>query len=145
MHWKIVATGKPSLPWARDGIADYAQRFSRYARLEIEYLREAPRPQLEERMLHASEGCLRIAMDERGRSFTTDTLCQKVDRWELDGTKRIALLIGGADGHSPALRSQCLDIWALSPLTLQHELALVVLLEQIYRVYTIKRGEPYHR
>ncbi|MFN5961206.1 MAG: 23S rRNA (pseudouridine(1915)-N(3))-methyltransferase RlmH, partial [Verrucomicrobiota bacterium] len=90
-------------------------------------------------------GCLRIAMDERGRSFTTDALHQTVNRWELDGTKRIALLIGGADGHSPALRSQCRDIWALSPLTLQHELALVVLLEQIYRVYTIKRGEPYHR
>jgi 23S rRNA (pseudouridine1915-N3)-methyltransferase len=86
MHWKIVATGKPSLPWARDGIADYSQRFARYARLEIEYLREAPRPQLEERMLQASEGCLRIAMDERGRAFTTTALRESVDRWEMAGT-----------------------------------------------------------
>lgn len=145
MHWKILAVGRPALPWARDGIADYTTRFTRMGQLEIEYIRDGPRDKVEERLLRASEGCLRIAMDERGRSFTTTALRESVDRWEMAGTKRIALLIGGSDGHSPSLRSASQEIWALSPLTLQHELALVVLLEQIYRVYSIKRGEPYHR
>jgi 23S rRNA (pseudouridine1915-N3)-methyltransferase len=61
------------------------------------------------------------------------------------GIKTISLLIGASDGHTKDLRSQADEVWSLSPLTLQHELALVVLLEQLYRAYTIKRGEPYHR
>jgi 23S rRNA (pseudouridine1915-N3)-methyltransferase len=59
--------------------------------------------------------------------------------------KEVSFLIGGADGHDPAVRHAADLVWALSPLTLQHELALVVLLEQLYRAYSIKRGEPYHR
>ena len=59
--------------------------------------------------------------------------------------KKLTFLIGGADGHPPELRERCDETWSLSKLTMQHELALVVLLEQLYRVFTIKRGEPYHR
>jgi 23S rRNA (pseudouridine1915-N3)-methyltransferase len=59
--------------------------------------------------------------------------------------KRVALLIGGADGHSPVLRGAADHVLSLSAFTLQHELALVVLLEQIYRVHTLLKGEPYHR
>ncbi|MCL4157186.1 UNVERIFIED_CONTAM: hypothetical protein GTU68_053390 [Idotea baltica] len=78
--------------------------------------------------------------------WTTAQFVDRINEWEMDpGIKTISLLIGASDGHTPALRRQCLAIWALSPLTLQHELALVVLLEQLYRAYTIKRGEPYHR
>ena len=145
MHWKIIVVGRPALAWARDGMADYEGRFRRMGRLEIEYLREGPRDKVEERMLRASEDHVRVAMDERGRNFTTTALREQVDRWELDGVRRVALLIGGADGHSESLRAACREVWALSPLTLQHELALVVLLEQLYRVHTMKRGEPYHR
>ena len=145
MNWKILAVGKPSLPWARDGIADYFSRFHHYAKMEVEYLKEGPRELLEERLLKASEGSLRIVLDERGQRLSTAGWRFAIDKWELAGTKRISLLIGGADGHSPALRAQADEVWSLSALTMQHELALVVLLEQLYRVYTIKRGEPYHR
>ena len=72
-----------------------------------------------------------------GRTFT-----QLETRPQL---KKVAFLIGGADGHPPELRERCDEIWSLSRMTMQHELALVVLLEQLYRVFTIKRGEPYHR
>ena len=145
VNWKILAVGKPSLHWAREGIEDYFSRFSRYAKVEVEYLKDGPRPQLEERFIKASEGSLRIVLDERGQCLSTAGWRFAIDQWELAGTKRISILIGGADGHSPALRSLADDVWSLSALTLQHELALVVLLEQLYRVYTIKRGEPYHR
>lgn len=145
MNWKILAVGKPALPWARDGIEDYFARFTRYARVEVEYFKDAPRPVLEERFLKASEGSRRIVLDERGQRLSTTGWRFAIDQWELAGTKRISILIGGADGHSPELRAQADDVWSLSALTFQHELALVVLLEQLYRVYTIKRGEPYHR
>ncbi len=145
MHWKILAVGKPALPWARQGIDDYLGRCARYAKVEVAYLKDGPRPQVEERFLKNSEGSCRIVLDERGERLTTGAWHAAVDRWELLGTKRISLLIGGADGHSEALRDRADAVWSLSALTLQHELALVVLLEQLYRVYTIKRGEPYHR
>ena len=145
MNWKILAVGKPALPWAKQGIEDYLGRCTRYAKVEIGYLKDGPRPQVEERFLKASEGSRRIVLDERGKQFTTAEWHAALDRWELASTKRITLLIGGADGHSAALRESAQEVWSLSALTLQHELALVVLLEQLYRVYTIKRGEPYHR
>lgn len=146
MHYRIIAIGKPALEWAREGVADYLKRLQRYTKVELQYLKEGTAVQNSERLLEASAGCLRIVLDERGRLQTTAAARQSVDRWEMDaGVKRVAFLIGGADGHTETLRKEAGELWALSPLTLQHELALVVLLEQLYRVYTIKRGEPYHR
>ena len=145
MNWKILAVGKPALPWAKQGIDDYLGRCTRYTKVEVEYLKDGPRLQVEERFLKGSEGSRCIVLDERGKRLTTAAWHTAVDRWELAGTKRVTLLIGGADGHSDGLREGADEVWSLSALTLQHELALVVLLEQIYRVYSIKRGEPYHR
>lgn len=146
MHFKIMVIGKPSLDWARGGITDYFQRLTRYTKADMEYLKEGTTAQNGERLLKGSAGCRRIVMDERGTQFTTAAARERVDRWERDaGIKSVAFLIGGADGHDDALRSKADELWALSPLTLQHELALVVLLEQLYRIHTIKRGEPYHR
>lgn len=145
MNWRIIAAGKPSLTWAKAGIEDYERRLIRMARLEIVYLKESPAATLGERSLEASAGCRRVAMDERGRLMDTAEFVTLVDRWEMEGVKRVALIIGGSHGHTPATRAAVDDTWAMGRLTLQHELALVVLLEQIYRVHTIKRGEPYHR
>lgn len=146
MHLKLIAVGKPSLDWARGGIADYLGRLVRYTKASLEYIKEGTAAQNSERLLKASEGCRRIVMDERGTLLTTGAARQAMDRWERDaGTKQVAFLIGGADGHTDAVRSRADEMWALSSLTLQHELALVVLLEQLYRIHTIKRGEPYHR
>jgi 23S rRNA (pseudouridine1915-N3)-methyltransferase len=146
MHLKIFAIGKPSLDWARGGIADYHQRLIRYTKASLEFLKEGTAAQNGDRLLKASEGCRRIVLDERGKLPATLDVLKAVDRWERDaGIKSVAFLIGGADGHTDTVRSRADEMWALSPLTLQHELALVVLLEQLYRVHTIKRGEPYHR
>ncbi|MFV1994057.1 MAG: 23S rRNA (pseudouridine(1915)-N(3))-methyltransferase RlmH, partial [Verrucomicrobiales bacterium] len=92
-----------------------------------------------------SEGCLRILLDERGDALTTAALRERVDRWEGQGVKSAAFLIGGAEGHGEKIRGAADLVLGLSAFTLQHELALVVLAEQLYRVYTMKRGESYHR
>ena len=146
MNWKIIAIGKPSLNWARHGIVDYLNRLTRYGKTEIEYLKAGTPASCSERLLKASAGSRRIVMDERGPLRNTAAAREQFDLWEMDLTvKRVAFLIGGADGHTDALRREADELWALSPLTLQHELALVVLLEQLYRIQTIKHGEPYHR
>ena len=146
MTWKIYAAGKPALAYAKTGIAEYLKRLGRGPKVEVIYLKASDSETVSRDLLARSAGTFRIALDERGTAWTTDQLVEKINQWEMDsGLKTISLLIGASDGHTAALRRESDAIWALSPLTLQHELALLVLLEQLYRTYTIKRGEPYHR
>jgi 23S rRNA (pseudouridine1915-N3)-methyltransferase len=145
MHWHVFAIGKPKLGFARDGIEEYATRLRPLAAVTIDYLKPAAGEEESTALLRRSEGMYRVALDERGAQFTSRDLAAKVGQWEQDRIKDIALLIGGADGHSPALRAKADITWALGKLTLQHELALVVVMEQIYRAYAIKAGLPYHR
>ena len=145
MHWHIFAIGKPKLGFARDGIEEYATRLRPLASITVEYLKPAAGEEESAALLRRSEGMYRVALDERGTQFTSREFAAKVSQWEQDRIKDIALLIGGADGHSAALRAKADMNWALGKLTLQHELALVVVMEQIYRAYAIKAGLPYHR
>lgn len=118
----------------------------RYTAVALTHGKERGADQNSAQLLASSEGTFRIGLDERGRELTTGGLVEVINRWELEGSvKTVGLLIGGADGHTEGLRSECQTLWRLSSLTLQHELALLVLLEALYRAYTIKRGEPYHR
>ncbi len=147
MKWQILTIGKPSLRYARDGIAEYEKRLKRYCPLTMRSVgREAGKEKNSTVLLQASEGSFRIAMDERGECPTTAEFARKIEGWQMDGAvKSVSLLIGGADGHSDELRRKADWVFAMSALTLQHELATVVLLEQIYRAHTLLRGEPYHR
>jgi len=86
-----------------------------------------------------------VLLDERGRRFTTPALARHVGALEQRGEGRLTLLLGAADGVDSSLRDQVDDCWSLSPLTLSHEVALVVLLEQLYRLTSLMRGHPYHR
>ena len=145
MNWTIVTIGKPALAWAKDGVADYTARISKVVNLKLAVLKENCQQRNGLAMLAASEKSLRIVLDERGRQLRSVDFAQWIKAKELGGTKHVSLLIGGADGHSNEVREAADECWSLSSFTLQHELALVVLLEQIYRAYSILRGTPYHR
>lgn len=108
-------------------------------------IREGAAEVVAAKMLAAAEGCVKVVLDERGASWRSVELAQWIDQKQQEGIKRAALLIGGADGHSEALRVAADLCWSLSKLTLQHEMALIVVLEQLYRAGSILRGEPYHR
>ena len=111
----------------------------------VHYLKAAS-PEAESlALLDRSKGMLRVVLDERGVHVPSRELAHKITGWEMQGPRDYALLVGGANGHSEALRQAAGWVWSLSQLTLQHELALVVALEQLYRAYTIKAGLPYHR
>ena len=146
MNWRVCTIGKPSLAYARAGMDEYLSRLQRYSPVAVVHGKERGAEQNSVQLLAASEGTHRIGLDERGRDLSTAGLVEQINGWEMDGSiKTVSLLIGGADGHTGALRAECAGLWRLSSLTLQHELAVVVLLEALYRAYTIKRGEPYHR
>ena len=145
MHHEIIVAGKPALKLAKDGSAEYLNRLTRYCKYKLTHIKDVSSEDVSKRLHNASEGCLRIVMDERGVSPTTQEIVTLYNKWEMRGVKKISFLIGASDGHTQELRDNADLVLSLSSLTLQHELALVVLLEQIYRIATIKRGEPYHR
>jgi 23S rRNA (pseudouridine1915-N3)-methyltransferase len=145
MRWNIFAIGKPKLDFARLGIEDYASRMKPFASVRIDYLKSTGQAGESLALLERSKGMWRIVLDERGEHVTSRELAKKIGAWEQHGPRDFALLIGGADGHTDELRQAANWTWSLSKLTLQHELALVLVVEQLYRAYTIKAGLPYHR
>ncbi len=122
------------------------KRLSRYGEYELISIKDGTPEKVSEQLLKASENCYRIALDERGAAMTTRELSGLFESFRLDGaTKTICFLIGGSDGHTADMRNQCDAVLSLSKLTMQHELALLVLTEQLYRLETIRVGSPYHR
>jgi 23S rRNA (pseudouridine1915-N3)-methyltransferase len=146
MKFRVIVAGKPALDYAKAAVDEYMKRLRRYGSYELTVVKAGDRDSVSERLLEASEGCLRIALDERGETPATRELAAKLDALEMRGeVKAVAFLIGASDGHSAAMRARCDMILSLSSMTMQHELALIVLLEQLYRIATIKSGSPYHR
>lgn len=145
MRWRIVAVGKPRLAYARDGIEEYLSRLRNFGSVEVETVKASTQDKEGKALLEKSEGCFRLVMDERGRMFTSRAFSAELEKIELHPKKPCALIVGGADGLIPAVREKADLVWSLTTGTLQHELALVVALEQIYRACTIKAGLPYHR
>ncbi len=145
MDMRIIAAAKPSIAYAREGVRFFEERLRPLGKVEIRYVKDGDSESVSRRLLDASEGCLRIAMDERGENWSTRELERRAKEWQLRSVKHVAFLIGAADGHTEALRRRCDHVLCLGRHTMQHELALVVLLEQIYRLHTLLAGSPYHR
>jgi 23S rRNA (pseudouridine1915-N3)-methyltransferase len=146
MQIRVIVAGKPALAYAKVGVEDYMKRLNRLSGYELVVIKAGSSAEVSGRLLDRSQGCYRVALDERGESLTTRTFAARLETLALRGdVKSVAFLVGSADGHSEELRKKCDLILTLSAFTLQHELALLVLLEQLYRVASLKSGLPYHR
>lgn len=146
MQIRVIVAGKPALAYARAGVEEYLKRLSRGGGHELVTIKAGNREEVSARLLERSQGCFRVALDERGECLTTRKFAERLEALEMRGdVKTVAFLIGAADGHTAELRDACDLVLTLSPFTLQHELALLVLLEQLYRVASLKSGSPYHR
>ncbi len=89
-------------------------------------------------------GSLLVLLDGRGRQFSSEELAQWLGRMRDEGQQRVVFAIGPADGWSVAERTRAALLLSLGPMTLPHELARVVISEQVYRAFTILAGHPYH-
>lgn len=145
MRWHILAVGKPKLDFAKLGVDEYLGRLKPFVPTEISYLKASSKEDESTNLLDRSKAMFRVVLDERGEHLPSRQLAKKINEWEIHARRDLALIIGGADGHTDDVRQAAGWCWSLSKLTLQHELALVVALEQLYRAYTIKAGLPYHR
>jgi 23S rRNA (pseudouridine1915-N3)-methyltransferase len=154
MKLRIVALASRAPAWVDAGYADYAKRLPREFAIDLVELKPEPRdrgrstPQIlaaeAARVRAACEGRRMVALDERGREWTTRELSDRLVRWR-DEAQDVAFAIGSADGLDDALKREANDVFALSKMTLPHALVRVVLAEQIYRAVTILRGVPYHK
>lgn len=136
--------GKPKLDYARAGVDEYIARIRLFTDVQLHMEKASNAKDESAALLRRSEGMFRVVLDERGALVRSRDLATKLDDWNL-ANRDCALLVGGADGWTEEVRKSAGWLWSLSPMTLQHELALVVALEQIYRAHTIRARMPYHR
>ena len=139
MRLIIVQAGKVKdrhLAALRD---DYVERFRAFGRLEVVEADPAPG-----RALWPAAARCKVLLDERGEQYTSVELSRRLDQWTMrHGCTAFA--IGAADGHDPATAATADARWSLSPLTLPHQLAHLIVAEQLYRAASILKGRAYHR
>jgi 23S rRNA (pseudouridine1915-N3)-methyltransferase len=139
MRYRLVAVGRMRSPALRAACDDYLTRLRRYAKLEEREVKD------DARVLGAvPEAAALVALTRGGQAWSSERLAQWTARWERDG-RDVVFAIGGADGLSGTVLEHARHRWSLSRLTFPHEVARVLVCEQLYRAYTIRRGEPYHR
>lgn len=148
----VACVGKAGHPWAEPAVADYVRRLRRWDGVDAVWLKaerfggdvDAVRAAEGARLLAATGPRDRlIVLDERGDDLDTPGFTDLVQRARLDGVTRLVFAIGGAYGHAPASRAAAHRVVRLSALVLNHEVARVVLYEQIYRAYAALHGVPY--
>ncbi|MEN9472131.1 MAG: rRNA ((1915)-N(3))-methyltransferase RlmH [Pseudomonadota bacterium] len=154
MRLFIVAVGQRVPDWAQTAWDDYAKRFPHELRIELKAVKTEPRGSKTLETLYAAErarieaaipkGTRIIALDERGTNLTTIALAGKLKEWQLGGTD-VALVIGGPDGLDPEFRRLAHERIRLSDLTLPHAMVRVLLIEQLYRAWSVNANHPYHR
>lgn len=155
MHFLIVVVGKIRSRELADGIGEFEKRAGRYWPLKVvEVKEESARSRTEdevrrregERLLEAAGvGALVVACDEQGTMFRSEEFAEWLGEERERATRDVAFLIGGAYGLSEEVFARSEMRMALTRWTLPHELARLVLVEQVYRAGTILRGEPYHK
>lgn len=144
----VIAVGKLKEAFWRDACAEYQKRLQAYAKLQIHEVADSSPNQEAELVLGVLAKCTGahvILLDVAGRETSSEQLATKLDTLAVQGHSRVAFIIGGSSGVTDAVKRAANERMSFGPITLPHNLARVVLLEQIYRAFKINRGEPYHK
>jgi 23S rRNA (pseudouridine1915-N3)-methyltransferase len=153
MLFRFIWVGKTRNQALRTLSEDYLKRLSRFVRCEVQEVREtnarSAREGIEEegrRILSALPAdAFTVLLDVEGDRKSSHELSREVERWQSSGMKQVAFVIGGHYGVSDSVVARANSRWSLSPLTFTHEMVRVLMLEQLYRGYTIINGLPYQK
>jgi 23S rRNA (pseudouridine1915-N3)-methyltransferase len=152
MRIRFIWPGKTKDEHLRALVAEYLKRLTRFVRCEVTETREAAGAdpgsvkKESQRILEAiPSGSMTVLLDVKGLEWDSQGLADEVRRWEHDSIKEVVIVIGGPFGVSPEVAACAQKRWRLSRLTLTHEMARVLAVEQLYRAYTINRGLPYQK
>lgn len=140
MRYRVIAVGRLRSAALRTACNDYLDRLRHYTKVDEREVKD------EARILETiGEDARLVALSRQGgAAWSSSELAGMTARWEQDG-RDVAFAIGGADGLPRPVLSRAEWVWSFSPLTFPHEIARLLLYEQLYRAYTIRRNEPYHR
>jgi 23S rRNA (pseudouridine1915-N3)-methyltransferase len=153
LHLTLIAVGRIKEPFIRDGCAVYVERILRYADLQLIVVPEEriPGKGKREYIIHQeglrirekiSSAGFMVVLDERGKFLSSETFALFLEK---NSSKKISFILGGPYGLDDSLKKEADFRLALSPMTMVHSMARMFLLEQIYRAFTLLRGEPYHK
>ncbi|MEN8199074.1 MAG: 23S rRNA (pseudouridine(1915)-N(3))-methyltransferase RlmH [Thermodesulfobacteriota bacterium] len=155
MKLELLLLGKTKDSFIEQGILHYTKRLKHYTALTLTTLKtkrkkgwtEKQERQEEGRVLLAglAPGSVKVVLDSGGRQLTSEELADLISRWEQEGRKQVSFLIGGPTGHSEEVLAMADVTLSLSKMTFTHDMVRLFLLEQLYRAYTIKAGEKYHK
>jgi 23S rRNA (pseudouridine1915-N3)-methyltransferase len=153
MRLHVIWPGKTKNVHLRALIEDYQERVSHFSRCDITELRETRSREndagIDKQSKRITDALLNadvtVLLDPLGQEWSSEQLARQVQNWENSGLRTVAFVIGGPDGVSPEVKKQVNKLWSLSKLTLTHEMARVVLLEQLYRAFAIIHRLPYVR
>ena len=154
MRITLITVGKTVVPWVKEGLDDYAARLKHYIPFEIKEIPELKGTSaLTEAQIKEKEGALIlkaagnseiILLDEHGKQFRSIEFAEDLRRKLSHASKDISFVIGGAYGFSPEVYAAANGKISLSPMTFNHQMVRTVFAEQLYRAFTIIKGEPYH-
>lgn len=155
MKIQVIALGNKMPPWVNTGCEEYLKRLPREVSVEFKELPLSVRGKTtnlqqvidkeSEQLLGAvSKSDWVIALDSRGQSWSTEKLAEQFSQWQMNA-QTISILIGGPDGMNQSVLSRANQVWSLSALTLPHPLVRVLLVEQLYRAWSILQNHPYHK
>lgn len=155
MQIDLIAVGKRMPAWIESAFKEYSKRLPKNINFKLIEITPAIRSkninsenikQKEQEKIESalSSNSLIVALDEKGKSINSKSLADQLQTW-IDEQQHISLIIGGADGLSDSLKKKANQIWSLSAMTLPHGLVRVMIIEQLYRAWTITQKHPYHR
>lgn len=155
MILQISAIGTKLPRWINEGVSEYTKRFSRECRLQLEALPAVKRHNLHDAAKYKQQetdallssvpqGSYVVVLDVKGEAWSTEKLAEHLAAW-LQHQTHISFLIGGADGLAENALSRAQKVWSLSALTLPHGLVRILVVEQLYRAWSLINHHPYHR
>ena len=152
---RIISIGRDKDAWISAGCEHYRKLIARYARVEFEYLPSLKgAASLSADEIKAKEAAkltaaigpgFVIALHDRGRSFDSPTFARELEKIETHARGSLTLVIGGPFGLHKSILERADLVWSLSPMTYSHQLVRLVVLEQLYRAYSIQHGTSYHK
>jgi 23S rRNA (pseudouridine1915-N3)-methyltransferase len=155
MRINLIAVGKRMPAWVEDSFKEYSKRLPKELFLHLIEIAPAQRTKatpiekaIKEEVKRIKTAIpknnLIIVLDETGKQFSSKTLSKKIEDW-IQQAQDISLIIGGADGLGETFKNSANEVWSLSKMTLPHALVRVIVVEQLYRAYSILSNHPYHR
>ena len=159
MRYRIISAGKIKEAFYLNGIKEYLKRLQPYAGIElVDGLEEKTNPRAGESEINrvldregerilklVGDNDILVALDIQGSSISSEAFAQLVDRWNLSGKSRVNLVIGGSHGLSEEVKRRANYRLSFSPMTFPHQMAVLMLIEQLYRGFKILKNEPYHK